>query len=110
MSIERLAEITGIGAAQIAKYEHGTERISAVDLRQLALALDASVSSFFEVVRASVGAANRPANSELPLSDEALELVRAFARVRDPVARRRIIDLAIMLGSSADVGPTGTQA
>ena len=94
MSVERLAQIVGASSAQIEKYEAGTARVSAVDLLRIAAALDQTVAYFFQDARAA--AAQSPA-LETMLPQDALELLRAFAKVSDPSARRTIIALTISL-------------
>lgn len=97
MSVERLARIVGASSVQIEKYEAGSERVSAVDLLRIAVALDQSVTDFFEDARAA--AAGQSPAPETLFSDEATELLRAFAKVRDPSARRTIIALTISLAT-----------
>ncbi len=97
MSVERLAQIVGASSARIEKYEAGTERVSAVDLLRIATALDQSVAFFFEDARA--GAAGQSPALETLLPEDAKELLRAFAKVSDPSARRTIIALTISLGA-----------
>ncbi len=97
MSLERLAQIVGASSAQIENYEAGTARVSAVDLLRIAVALDQTVAYFFQDARAA--AAGQSPAPETLISDEATELLRAFANVRDPSARRTIIALTISLAT-----------
>jgi len=98
MSLERLAQIVGASSAQIEKYEAGSERVSAVDLLRIAVALDQTVAYFFQDARAAVAAGQSPALETL-LPEDAIELFRAFANVSDPSARRTIIALTISLAT-----------
>ena len=104
MSVERLAQIVGASSAQIEKYETGTARVSAVDLLRIAVALDQTVAYFFQDARAAVAAGQSPALETL-LPEDAIELLRAFANVRDPSARRTIIALTISLAKQYVVLP-----
>jgi transcriptional regulator with XRE-family HTH domain len=100
MSVERLAEIVGVSPTKLAKYEAGTARIGASELLRIAGALDLSVEYFFADARAvAVGAAGQFAMPELVVPDDAIELLRAFANVRAPSARRMIINLTISLAT-----------
>ena len=99
MSVEHLAKIVGASSAQVEKYEAGTARVSAVDLLRIAGALDQTVSFFFQDARAAVAAPRQSPALEPLLSEDATELLHAFAKVRDPSARRTIIALTISLGT-----------
>lgn len=99
MSVQRLAQIVGASPLEIEKYEAGSERVSAVGLLRIAHALNQSVAYFFEDARAAAGVDGQSFAPEGLHSEDAVELLRAFANVRDPSARRTIIDLAISLAS-----------
>jgi hypothetical protein len=59
--------------------------------------LDQTVAYFFQDARAA--AAGQSPALETLLPEDALELLRAFANVRDPSARRTIIALTISLAT-----------
>ena len=99
MSVVRLAKIVGASSIQIERYEAGTARVSAVDLLRIAGALDQTVAFFFQDARAAVAAPGQSPALETLLSEDATELLYAFAKVRDPSARRTIIALTISLGT-----------
>ena len=99
MSVERLAQVVGATPAQIEEYEAGATRISADKLLRIAATLNKSVDYFFKDARAAVIADKSPALEHL-LTDDAIELLYAFAKVRTPATRRTIIDLTISMAAS----------
>ena len=105
MSVERLAQIAGVSSAQIEKYEAGTERVSAAGLLRIAAGLDQNVAVFFEGARAAAVAAGQSHAPENLFSEDAIELLHAFANVRGPSSRRSIIELTISLASTETPGP-----
>ncbi len=114
MSQERLGELLGITYQQVQKYERGTNRIGSSRLYEICRILEMPSSYFFE--GAAPGTPARPAfglaEEDLPFTfeglapappalrrtlveeRETLEMVRAFKRIRDPLVRRRLYDLA----------------
>ncbi len=109
MSQEKLGEALGLTFQQVQKYERGANRIGASRLYDLARVLDVPVSYFYEDMdeetmaaspRNMVRATEDPPQAEesLMLQRETLELVRAYYRIRDPEVRRRVQDLATVLG------------
>ena len=106
LSQEKLGECLGITFQQIQKYEKGTNRIGASRLQLLSEALKTPVSFFFE------DAPGLPQNSVGELSEtdspnyvvdflstsEGLQLNKAFANIKDPKVRRKIIELVRSLG------------
>lgn len=109
-SQERLAEAIGLTFQQVQKYERGANRIGSSRLFDLSRVLDVSVSYFFEDMTASVAsrtpsrmrglAESKPVPFELdPMAKrETLELVRAYYRIADPEARKRVFELVKSLG------------
>jgi transcriptional regulator with XRE-family HTH domain len=102
----KLGEALDVTFQQIQKYEKGANRIGASRLQQLARVLDVAPAFFFE------GAPNdeMPASGvyETPDNDyvvdflstnEGLQLNRAFAQIRDPKVRKRIVELVTSLAS-----------
>ena len=97
MTQQQLAEAVGIKFQQIQKYETGMNRVSASRLWDIAHALDAPVSFFFEGL-----GGDTPSEAEIDLlaDKEALQLVRAYYTM--PVAQRRqIFELARVLSDAA---------
>ncbi len=99
MTQSGLGEALGLTFQQVQKYERGTNRISASRLYQLSQLLDAPVSFFFEdAPRIGDGAALKKAKVEQSevdamLKRETLELVRAYYRINDDAARKRLREL-----------------
>jgi transcriptional regulator with XRE-family HTH domain len=116
MSQEKLGEALGITFQQIQKYEKGANRIGASRLQELARILNVPPAFFFEDApsgeAAPAGFAEPSASSyviDFLSTAEGLQLNRAFALIRDPKVRRRILDLVASLAQepgepSADSG------
>lgn len=132
MSQERLGDLLGITYQQVQKYERGINRIGSSRLYDICRILDVPSSYFFDEAEArpaappAFGLAEEEAgftfdgptapappgpSSALVEERETLEMVRVFRRIRDPLVRRRLYDLAKALaalsyreGSAA--GPT----
>ena len=109
MSQEKLGEALNITFQQIQKYEKGANRIGASRLQELARILNVPPAFFFE--DAPSGAAPAPglaepnANSyvvDFLSTPEGLQLNKAFALIRDPKVRRRILDLVASLAENSD--------
>lgn len=106
MTQQQLGDIVGIKFQQIQKYETGMNRISASRLWDIALALDVSISFFFEGFDAEEATPETPAAAALAqrgdlLADkEALELVRSYYSIPE-AQRRRLFDLARVLSNVA---------
>ena len=102
MTQQQLGNKVGIKFQQIQKYETGMNRISASRLWDIAAALDAPISFFFEGL--SVEDSGATSKSSVPgdiLADkEALELVRSYYAIPE-TQRRRLFELARVL---SDVG------
>jgi len=90
---------------QIQKYEKGTNRIGASRLQQLARVLEVPPAFFFEGAPASADSGKtafaEPGGSSYVVdflsTSEGLQLNRAFALIRDPKVRKKIIDLVVSL-------------
>jgi len=109
MRQEKLVEALNITFHQIQKYEKGANRIGASRLQELARILNVPPAFFFE--DAPSGAAPAPglaepnANSyvvDFLSTPEGLQLNKAFALIRDPKVRRRILDLVASLAENSD--------
>ncbi|MEM1365064.1 MAG: helix-turn-helix transcriptional regulator [Pseudomonadota bacterium] len=100
LSQEKLGDALGVTFQQVQKYEKGSNRIGASRLQQIAEVLKTPISFFFEEAPGSEAA--QPTGMREPATDfvvdflstsEGLQLNKAFARVSDPVVRRKIVDL-----------------
>lgn len=98
---QQLAEQVGIKFQQIQKYETGANRVSASRLWDIAEALDAPVSFFFEGMDDEPkidGKSTLPA--DLMGDKEALDLVRSYYAIPED-QRRCLFDLARTIGDAA---------
>lgn len=104
----QVAEKVGIKFQQIQKYESGQNRISASRLWDLAVALDAPVSYFFEdLAGLETGEMDQPTD-EINARESA-DLLRAYyAIASDP--RRRIFELVRTLGAQPSPADEPTDA
>lgn len=110
MSQEKLGEALGLTFQQVQKYEKGLNRIGASRLQQISKTLNVPPSFFFEGAPAS-GVASGPGFAEESSSQyvvdflstaEGLHLNRAFARIKDPKVRKRILDLVTALADQEE--------
>ncbi|WP_028796194.1 helix-turn-helix domain-containing protein [Thalassobaculum salexigens] len=107
MSQERLGEALGLTFQQVQKYERGANRVGASRLFELAKALGVPVSYFFDDmpgedgVEPSVPAAG-PMEEDPMRRRETIELVRAYYRITDDTARRRLYELMRSIAGSMD--------
>ena len=99
MSQTTLGDALGLTFQQVQKYEKGTNRIGASRLQQIADALQAQVSFFFEDPRGRLG---RTGTQKVHSPDyvstflatpDGLSLAKAFVQIPDSVLRRRIVRL-----------------
>ncbi len=113
MTQQRLADSLSLTFQQVQKYEKGTNRVSASRLQQIATLLGVEVGFFYE------GAGQVPGGSsaldrqsallaEVSSSSEGVRLINSFARISDPVVRRRLADLAESLAPMS-VGEASTE-
>lgn len=100
ISQEKLAEELGLTFQQVQKYERGANRVSASKLYEIARALSAPVSYFFEGLTdpATRAAGDSEVGAEQFMHDflmtpEGLELAAAFPKIRRGRVRRRLLDL-----------------
>ena len=106
MTQQQLGDKVGIKFQQIQKYETGMNRISASRLFEIAAALEAPISYFFEGMgtEAPAPVEAAPASGDLSgdlFSDkEALDLVRSYYAM-PAEQRRRLFDLARVLSAAA---------
>jgi transcriptional regulator with XRE-family HTH domain len=99
---QQLAERVGIKFQQIQKYETGMNRISASRLWDIAHALGAPVSFFFEGLEGAEqsGTPGAAMPGDVMADREALELVRSYYAIPE-AQRRRLFDLARVLSDVA---------
>ncbi len=90
MNQTQLGEAVNLTFQQVQKYERGTNRISASRLFQFALILDVPVSYFFDDLDEG---SRRGRPDDIMLKRETLEFVRAYYRISDPAARKRLVGL-----------------
>ncbi len=113
MTQGKLGEHISLTFQQIQKYERGANRVSASKLWQLGNVLDVPVNYFFEEMSEELKA-QFPAwsgdNDETGDTEEltlhrrqSLELVRAFDPIKDPVIRKRSIDVLRAIAESETV-------
>lgn len=113
---QQVAELIGVRFQQVQKYECAANRVSAARLWQLADALEAPVSYFFDgLERTAAAGAGAPANDRAPAPrpsalngdgevlarKETLDLVRAYYQLGER-PRRRLLDLAKSLNGDTD--------
>jgi transcriptional regulator with XRE-family HTH domain len=100
MSQTKLGDAIGLTFQQIQKYERGANRIGASRLFELSEVLNVPVSYFFDDLPTDILALSRGKNDSKsmpsdPLQDPvSLELVRAYARIENPVTRKSLFNLA----------------
>ena len=111
MSQEQLGKAIGLTFQQIQKYEHGTNRVSASRLYDMAEALEVPISFFFEelpdeITRRPRGKAGVVEHVEYdpslnPMAKrEATALVRNYFRISDSDVRRRLFEMTRVLAES----------
>ncbi len=104
MSQEKLGEQLGISFQQVQKYEKGTNRIGASRLQTISQILEMPISYFFPQEPAAADGMGESAQSDyvsdFMMSSEGIELNRAFAQIKDPKLRRKVIDLVRTLALS----------
>jgi transcriptional regulator with XRE-family HTH domain len=110
LSQEKLGDALGLTFQQIQKYEKGINRIGASRLQQISRTLDVPPAYFFEGAPSfdSIASGERsPASvaeesktdyaADVLSTPESMHLSKAFARIRNPAIRRRIVDLVCSL-------------
>jgi transcriptional regulator with XRE-family HTH domain len=111
LSQEKLGDALGLTFQQVQKYERGANRIGASRLFDLSRVLDVPVSFFFDDM-AEDATERKPAvdididemsqggfNVDPMARRETLELVRAYYRIKDPLVRKRVFELAKALAN-----------
>ncbi len=110
MSQEKLGEAIGLTFQQVQKYERGANRVGSSRLFDLARVLDVPVTYFFDEMSTSTASKSpsrlrglaepkpEPFEPDPLAKRETLELVRAYYRIPDPQARKRLFELTKALG------------
>lgn len=98
LSQQRLAEAIGVTFQQIQKYEHGSNRVVASRLYDLAKVLHVSIEYFFADAERNLADATeavKPAAEAagFPTPEETRKLVDAYYSIEDPALRRKLIEL-----------------
>ncbi len=99
MTQQKLGDTVGIKFQQIQKYETGTNRISASRMWDIAAAMEVPVSFFFEGLDGQAPDTGEACGDVLT-DKEALDLVRTYYAIPEN-QRRRLLDLACILGETA---------
>lgn len=91
LSQARLGKALGVSSQQVQKYERGADRISANRLRRIAAVVGVSVAHLYAVMEDEPFAEATPSATALDGQDT--RLMRALARIEDPVVRQRLVFL-----------------
>ncbi len=112
MNQTKLGAALGLSFQQVQKYERGTNRISASRLYDLSRVFDVPIEHFFEDMPAAVAASSpaatkRGAAKKSPRYEpnpmhrrETLELVRACYKIEKAGVRKRLREMAKVLGAA----------
>ena len=108
VSQQSLAARLGITFQQVQKYERGANRVSASKLYEIAHALEAPVSFFFEGLAEPSADLRRPHQVEVLEqsiaaflhSSEGLELAQAFSKLDTARLRRQVLELVRALAEN----------
>ncbi|QQP92007.1 helix-turn-helix transcriptional regulator [Skermanella sp. TT6] len=114
ISQEKLGDALGLTFQQIQKYERGANRVGASRLYDMSRVLDVPVAYFFDdmpdetaaVMSTRLSGGSRalgesPLGSDILLSRETTELVRAYYSITDVDVRRRALDFLRTVSESA---------
>ena len=101
MSQEKLGELLGLTFQQVQKYEKGVNRIGAGRLFEISHILGMQIQDFFEGLSPLLpnfgeGFAEPPPTPpamDLLSNPEGMQLAVSFVKIKDPKARKRILDL-----------------
>jgi len=109
VSQEKLADALGLTFQQVQKYERGANRVSASKLYEIAAALRAPVSYFFDGLADPAGDEGRDASPSeeglvhtFLMTAEGLELAKLFPRIGRGPVRRRLLDLLRAIAGEDD--------
>jgi transcriptional regulator with XRE-family HTH domain len=109
VSQEKLADALGLTFQQVQKYERGANRVSASKLYEIAAALRAPITYFFDGLAdpaenelgAPAGTAERSVHNFL-MTTEGLELAKLFPEIPRGPVRRRLLDLLRAMTNDED--------
>jgi transcriptional regulator with XRE-family HTH domain len=105
-SQEKLGEALGLTFQQVQKYEKGVNRIGASRLQQIAQFLKVDIAYLFEGLSGEKPSGFAEEGTSFVMeflnSSEGLQLNRAFARIKDPRVKRRLIALISALAHLED--------
>lgn len=109
LSQDKLGEELGVTFQQVQKYERGANRIGASRLFRVSQVLGVPVSFFFEGLEAGEVAGfaegdQTPLIDDFINSSEGVALASAFAQIRDPAVRRKLLELARALAGEGEFG------
>lgn len=101
LSQEKLGDSLGITFQQVQKYEKGSNRMGASRLFQIARVLETPIAFFFEdlpeTMKGTVSGFSEGDNPAYVIdflsSNEGIQLNSCFAKIGDPVVRKRILEL-----------------
>ncbi len=118
MSQEKLGESLGITFQQVQKYEGGTNRVGASRLWKLSEVLEVPVTYFFDGISGGHQTDSFAENEQSPFSHDPLQsedvraIAEAVSRIKSPVVRQQILDLAKSLADHQDTasGDAGTDS
>jgi transcriptional regulator with XRE-family HTH domain len=113
LSQESIGKAIGVTFQQIQKYERGINRMGASRLYDFARALGVSVSYFFEgfgedaastygVYGMAEGEASTFEYSDPTANRETMEMMRAFGRIKNPVQRKRVLELVRAMAAETE--------
>lgn len=111
MSQTELGKHLGVTFQQVQKYENGTNRIGAGRLHRIAQVLGRPVTYFYGAADAADGSPGTIGTSD-PLAiftamAGAVELMKAFASIKDTAKRRNLVELARALSLQAEPAADG---
>ena len=93
LSQERLGDAMGLTFQQIQKYERGANRVGASRLHDLSTILSRPIEYFFDGLEPKPGEAPDPKDDDLLRRKDNIELVRAYYKIANPAARKRLYEL-----------------
>ena len=107
MSQEKLGDELGVTFQQVQKYERGANRIGASRLFRVAEVLEVPIGFFFEGLQSSpvegfADGDQTPLVNDFINSPEGVALAAAFARIKDPSVRRKLLELARTLAGESE--------
>jgi transcriptional regulator with XRE-family HTH domain len=122
LSQEQLGEALGVTFQQIQKYERGTNRIGASRLFELGGILNVAVGYFYSGLAVRLNGADQlqpgagleedaaPYVADPPQTRDEIELQKLFSQIKDPRARRAILDMCRSMVASRTDGSDRTEA